>query len=277
MHIHQPLTVLLAIALWLLAVLFIPFVHADDALPASATPPAAVDLFDARKKEIALELVATAENSTLDWRAEYGYVEDIGDGRGYTAGIIGFCSGTGDMLEVVRYYTKLAPNNVLTKYLPALEAVNNSPSHAGLDPTFVDDWKTAARDTRFQKAQTWKRDTGYFTPAVQQAKADGLRALGQFIYFDAMVVHGPGDSADSFGGIRKAAMAQAKTPAQGGDEISYLHAYLDARRATMRRESAHWDVSRVDTAQRVFLLGGNLDLTLPLAWKMYGQDFHIDR
>jgi len=72
-------------------------------------------------------------------------------------------------------------------------------------------------------------------------------------------------------------MAQAKTPAQGGDEISYLHAYLDARRATMRRESAHWDVSRVDTAQRVFLLKGNLDLTLPLAWKMYGQDFHIDR
>jgi chitosanase len=45
--------------------------------------------------------VASAENSTLNWRGAYGYIEDIRDGQGYTAGIIGFCSGTHDMLALV--------------------------------------------------------------------------------------------------------------------------------------------------------------------------------
>lgn len=40
----------------------------------------------------------------------------------------------------------------------------------------------------------------YFDPAVNQAKSDGLGALGQFIYYDAIVMHGPGTSTDSFGG-----------------------------------------------------------------------------
>ncbi|MFC9019220.1 chitosanase, partial [Streptomyces albidoflavus] len=60
----------------------------------------------ARKKEIAMRLVSSAENSSLDWRAQYRYIEDIGDGRGYTAGIIGFCSGTGDMLALVERYAR---------------------------------------------------------------------------------------------------------------------------------------------------------------------------
>nr|WP_318767307.1 chitosanase [Lactiplantibacillus carotarum] len=40
-------------------------------------------------------LVSSAENSSLDYRQQYRYIEDIHDGRGYTAGIIGFTSGTG--------------------------------------------------------------------------------------------------------------------------------------------------------------------------------------
>ena len=56
-----------------------------------------------------MQLVSSAENSSLDWRAQFDYIEDIGDGRGYTAGIIGFCSGTGDMLELVEDYTRRSP------------------------------------------------------------------------------------------------------------------------------------------------------------------------
>src|SRR4051794_34919627 len=37
------------------------------------------------EKELAQQLVASAENSTLNWREAYGYIEDIGDGQGYTA------------------------------------------------------------------------------------------------------------------------------------------------------------------------------------------------
>lgn len=234
-----------------------------------------VDLFDPAKKEIAMKIVSSAENSSLDWRAQYGYIEDIDDGRGYTGGIIGFTSGTGDMLEVVRYYTGLKPDNVLAKYITALQQVNGTPSHAGLDPNFTVDWKSAAADPLFQQSQDWMRDTSYFDPAVTQAKSDGLRALGQFIYYDAMVMHGPGHDPLSFGGIREAAIRNARPPAQGGREKSYLGAFLDARKAVMLAEPSHSDTSRIDTAQRVFLRQENFDLEPPLSWEVYGDAYTI--
>jgi chitosanase len=237
---------------------------------------AAVDLTDAAKKEIAMKLVSSAENSSLDWKAQYGYIEDIDDGRGYTAGIIGFCSGTHDMLELVTEYTERSPNNVLKKYLPALRNVDGSDSHAGLDPNYTKDWKTAAKDQVFKDSQNFERDRVYFTPAVNQGRSDGVRTLGQFIYYDAIVMHGDGTDSTSFRNIRKRALSKAKPPSQGGNETAWLHAFLDARVWAMKQEEAHSDTSRVDTAQRVFLNAGNLDLTTPLKWKVYGESFSIN-
>ena len=71
------------------------------------------------------------------------------------------------------------------------------------------------------------------------------------------------------------ATAHARTPAQGGDEVTYLNAFLDARTAAMRTEEAHSDTSRVDTEQRVFLNAGNLNLDPPLKWKTYGDSYQI--
>lgn len=247
-----------------------PAAHAAAAPRATGT-----GLADPHKKEIAMELVSSAENSSLDWKAQYKYIEDIGDGRGYTAGIIGFCSGTGDMLEVVQRYTALEPGNVLAKYLNALRADNGSATHNGLDPNFRRDWATAAADPKFQQAQDDERDAEYFTPAVSQAKADGLGALGQFIYYDALVMHGPGSDPLSFGGIRAAALRKAKAPSQGGDEGAYLNAFLDARIVAMKADPSHQDTSRVDTEQRVFVKANNFDLETPLHWSVYGDSYTI--
>ncbi|MEU6540923.1 chitosanase [Streptomyces sp. NPDC047000] len=236
---------------------------------------AAPGLDDPAKKEIAMRLVSSAENSSLDWKAQYRYIEDIGDGRGYTAGIIGFCSGTGDMLELVGLYTDRVPGNVLAGYLPALREVDGTDSHDGLDPDFPADWRRAAQDTAFQQAQDDERDRVYFDPAVRQGRTDGLRALGQFAYYDALVMHGDGDDPTGFRGIRARALRSAEPPAQGGDETAYLNAFLDARVWAMEQEEAHSDTSRVETAQRVFLRNGNLDLDTPLDWKVYGDSYHI--
>jgi chitosanase len=234
-------------------------------------PAAALGLTDPKRREIAFQLVSTAENSSLNWRGQYGYIEDIGDGRGYTAGIVGFCSGTSDMLAVVAEYTRRKPDNKLARYLPALRTVDGSDSHAGLDPGFTSAWRAAAADPVFQKTQEDERDRMYFDPAVTLARTDGLRGLGQFAYYDAAVMHGmPGLRA-----IRAAAQRAAKTPRQGGDEVAWLTAFLDARVHEMRTEAAHSDTSRVDTAQRVFLKQGNLDLNTPLAWAVYGDRFAI--
>lgn len=252
---------------------------APASAPASASPAAvpakAVGLDDPAKKDIAMQIVSSAENSSLDWKAQYKYIEDIDDGRGYTAGIIGFCSGTGDMLDLVEYYTDVKPGNVLAKYLPALRKVDGTDSHSGLDPNFTKDWAKAAQDTEFKKAQDHERDRVYFNPAVGQGKSDGVGTLGQFMYYDAIVMHGNGGDSTSFRNIRKRALSKAKPPAQGGNETTWLNAFLDARVWAMKQEEAHSDTSRVDTAQRVFLKKGNLNLNTPLDWKVYGDSFHI--
>lgn len=236
-------------------------------------PVPATGLTDPVKKEYAQELVSSAENSTLDWRGQFGYIEDIGDGRGYTGGIVGFCSGTSDMLAVVQEYTKRKPVNGLARYLPALRTVDGSDSHAGLDPGFPAAWKSAAADPIFQKVQEDARDQMYFLPAVRLAQSDGLRALGQFAYYDAAVMHG----VSGLRGIRAHALQSARTPAAGGDEIAYLNAFLDARVAEMKTEEAHSDTSRVDDAQRIFVRNGNLDLNRPLIWKVYGDRYGITK
>ncbi|MFF4759513.1 chitosanase [Streptomyces sp. NPDC001292] len=238
-----------------------------------AVAPAA-GLDDPAKKEIAMKLVSSAENSTLDWKAQYAYIEDLGDGRGYTAGIVGFCSGTGDMLGLVRLYTDRRPHNVLAEYLPALRRADGTDSHRGLDPGFPEAWRRAARDTAFQQAQNDERDRVYFDPAVARGKADGLRALGQFAYYDAIVMHG-GGGLTGFRSIRDRALRRAAPPARGGDEVTYLNAFLDARVWAMRQEAAHRETSRVDTGQRVLLRQGNLGLEPPLDWKVYGDGYHI--
>ena len=124
-----------------------------------------------------------------------------------------------------------------------------------------------------RRAQDAERDRVYFRPAVKLAKADGLRALGQFAYYDAAVVHG----FDGMRGVRERALARAATPAAGGDETAYLDAFLDERVVEMHKEAAHDDVSRIETAQRRFLREGNLDLDAPLRWAVYGDDYSILR
>lgn len=244
---------------------------ADDeaiaALPPGLSAPA--------KKELAQQIVASAENSTLDWRSAYGYIEDIGDGQGYTAGIIGFCTGTHDLLTLVERYTKAHPDNGLARYLPALREVDGTDSHEGLDPGFTKAWKAEAEVAAFRQAQDQERDRVYFDPAVRLAKLDGLGTLGQFVYYDAMVFHGPGTNATSFYGLRERAIHEADPPSEGGSEKAYLDIFLDIREQAMRTRHGDIDTSRVDTAQRRFLYDGKLDLDTPLTWQVYGETFKV--
>ena len=236
-------------------------------LPAGLAAPA--------KKELAQKIVASAENSTLDWGSAYGYIEDIGDGQGYTAGIVGFCTGTHDLLTLVEHYTKAHPGNGLARYLPALRKVDGTDSHKGLAPGFPAAWKAEANVPAFRKAQAAERDRVYFNPAVRLAKLDGLGTLGQFIYYDAMVFHGPGTEADGFYGLRERALNEANTPSEGGSEKKYLDTFLDIRRKAMKEKRPGIDTTRIDTAQRQWLYDGNLDLKTPLVWKVYGETYKV--
>ena len=174
----------------------------------------------ALRKEV-FALVSSAENSTLDYSKQYSYIEDIHEGRGYTAGIIGFTSKNGDLLDVIRYYTRFNPHNSLKKYIPALEQVKSTASHKELGSNFVKEWKKVGN-----------------TSKMIQAKNHILNKQ----YMDS----------DSFGEIRKAALAKAKAQSQGGSETHYLNTFLKVRATVMQKEEAHQDLSRIK-AQRKFI------------------------
>jgi chitosanase len=249
-------------------------------MKASMDAQNAKDLSDPYKKDIAMKLISAAENSSLDWKRQYSYIEYNVEGndkenRGYTGGIIGFTSATGDMLDLVRQYERLSPGNKLSKYVLALEHVNGTSSKEGLGLSFVADWKAAADDSKFRQAQNELRDNIYFNPSVDLAKRDGLRALGQFAYYDAAVMHGPTAGNGGLIDIRSEALKHAQPPAQGGNEDKYLNVFLDARKAEMQKEEGHRDTGRIDTMQRKFLNEQNFNLNPPLVFSIYGDDYSI--
>jgi chitosanase len=230
---------------------------------------------DDHYRKIVYAFVSSAENSSIDYQNQYAYIEDIQDGRGYTAGIIGFTSGTGDLLEVINEYRKLKPdNNMLEPYIETLEAVNGTDSHEGLGKSFVEDWRQVGQTTEMTQAQDNIVDNMYLNPAVAFAEKDHLSLLGQYIYYDALVVHGPGEDPDSFNGIRKEALQNSNAPSKAGNEADYLKAFLKARTKIMLKEEAHKDLSRI-RFQEQLIDERNYELELPISWEMYGDEFRL--
>lgn len=230
------------------------------------------------KREVAQMLVGSAENSSLYWEDQVGYLEynvEHNDAwnRGYTGGIIGFTSRTSSMAEVVRRYVAARPeDNPLAAFLPALEAVDGTSSTAGLGAPYEQAWRAAAEDSQFLQAQLDVARDWYLGPALELADADELGAFGQFAYYDAMVQHGDSGVAT----IRADALRTASPPSQGGDEEQWLQAFLDAREQFMTKEVSPATATRVTTAQQGLLDAGELDLRAPLEWDIYGDHFRID-
>ena len=245
----------------------------------AALAPPAVDN-TAGWKEVALRITSTAENSTTNWTTAYPYIEDIGDGRGLTAGIVGWCSGTGDMLVLVQYAAQQTPGNLLEKWIPKLQQImaaaysqRPSLSNSLLGSAFIADWKTAAAQAWFQAAQRAERDRLYWGPAAAQATTDGVGNCGRAVMYDISVNHGQGSDPESFGGICAAAAAQAKPPSQGGTEKAYLLALCDKRDAVLRSWGDYQSNGRSPAFRN--LVNNNMSFTFPITWSMYGSNYSI--
>jgi len=179
--------------------------ESDDSPPTTGgDAPTALQIL----QEKCFQLTSTAENSTKDWWTEFGYLEDVGDTRGYTGGIAGFTSATGDMLEVVQQYAAAKPTgNVLAPFIPGLQTCAStgmggsasSTADAQLGNPFKAAWATAATDPVWQTAQQDYRNQVYWTLAYNAAVADGVGALGQALYYDTSINHGPGEAGSGDG------------------------------------------------------------------------------
>jgi chitosanase len=181
------------------------------------------DALSSELKSCIEQMISIFENESPS--LQYGVVEDLSDGRGYTAGRAGFASRDGDLLEVVQLYDRIQPNNVLSVFIPILNERRGTASTEGLE-ALPAAWKQAASDPLFRQAQDQISDRLYYKPAMQTATALHLRSpLAKLILYDAIIQHGMGDDPDSFGRLIRAATRAAQSPPDQAGEDEWLMAF----------------------------------------------------
>ena len=201
-------------------------------------------------RQIMDQIICCNENSTTV--KQYGYVENIGDGMGYTCGWLGFTTADGDYL------------NVVSKYAPMNKFTSTSTFKLWLQG-FPNAWKKAATDPAFQALQDAACDYEYFFPASQIARGVGISSnLGVLSFYDTIIQLGQD-------GLNKILSSVASDNVTSG---SFLADFLWERIADMHQEGYGETVSRVSALQDL-LRSGNTDLVGPFQYSVYGDTFTI--
>jgi chitosanase len=229
------------------------------------------------------QIISVFENDTIE--LQYGYTEELDDGRGLTAGRAGFTTATGDLLVVVRRYVSRKPDSPLKNYLPRLKelAEASCASTDGLEG-LSKDWEEAAHDPLFHKVQDEVVDELYYQHAVKWWKMLGTHTpLALLFLYDTVIQHGDGDDPDGLPAmIQRATERAGGTPKSGIKEETWLALFLDARREILAH--AHDEATRAAWAEAVkrcdVLRGiaqeGNYDLHGPISIQPYRMKFTIE-
>ena len=266
-----------------------------------AIPGKQIGLADEVSYDRALRVMSTFEYSRFE--PQYGRAHIVDDGRGITAGIVGYCTGTTDGNKVIKRLTVKQPDNILQKkYGERLDQIDQEFADTdysvpvgslkglqepakGLD--FIKDWNSLAGDKDFQKAQIEVYEEEYFNPGVELAKkvktkdGNGIdTAVGQLIIVDAAIQHGAGTDPDGLPALMKEA-AKAAGPSPTQEE--YLKALLkvrvkhltDAENAATEKA---WkkSVPRVSALNQI-LESNNPDLKGPLKFDVYEGDHYNEK
>jgi chitosanase len=206
---------------------------------------------------------------------QYAAIENLHDGCGYTAGWIGFCTATGDMFDLVKRYNDVRPGNALAKYTDRLRrlAAAETDRVDSLGSGFPADWRRAAADRAFRRAQIDIGHDLYLTPAIAVARREGIRsALGVEHLFDTALQSGPSehDCAGMPQTVRRTDRAMGGSPASGVSERRWLMAFNQIRTRQLEKpcepgREADWpdSVDRV-AALSELVLDGNWNLRPPV-------------
>ena len=255
---------------------------ADTTAGAAATAGAHRWLNSDQRRRID-QLISTFENSTTD--IDYAYAENIGDGRGVTAGRAGFTTATCDAVLVIRTYTDTVPDNGLARFIPELDRLceTSSDETSGLpEVDYIEAWTAAARGEAFRAAQDAVVDAEYYTPAMEIADQLSLRsAVARAELYDTALQHGVGDDPDGLPALVKRATDRVGTPEVAG-ETAWLNAFFDVRIAdltnpTNEATAQQWSESTDRVAcLRSIADSGNVDLDGPITCTVYGDTFTIE-
>ncbi|HUQ40541.1 MAG TPA: chitosanase [Acidimicrobiales bacterium] len=254
-----------------------------SAVPTTDASPEGAGGLSADQRRRADQLISAFENSTTE--ISYDYAENLGDGRGVTAGRAGFTTATCDALAVIERYSETTPTNGLARFVTELgrlcEAASDDTTKLP-EADYMRAWAAAAKDPLFRKAQDEIVDREYFEPAMDLADTLDLRlALSRAQLYDTAIQHGAGDDPDGLAAIAARTTADVGTPAKAG-ERAWLDAFFDARIATLRdpdnaetAEAWRQSTDRVACMQRI-AAAGNYSLAAPLRFSVYGDDFVVE-
>jgi chitosanase len=225
--------------------------NAATALKSEPNPDTYGCSWTSAQQALAWAITSVYENNTSV--VQYRYCENIDDGRGYTSGRAGFCTGTGDAVEVLDCFDKalalqpaLGSRNLMAKYAKPLHGLNGADT-SPLDRVgpYCRDWERSASDPAtapiFNRCQDRVAMALYQTPACNAAKSWGIRSpLFTAELYDAWVNHGSADDLLKEAGRR--AGIRPSAPLSESDESSLLHAFLTARLDVLRKDRT-WALS----------------------------------
>jgi len=262
----------------------IPESSAPISTPTPSPTPDELNSLTPEQKLRADQLTSLFENGKTD--IQYDYIENLDDGRGYTAGKAGFTTADGDLYVVVKLYLTRFTESRLAKYLPTLkDLAEKGSSKVSKLKGFADDWKkTADENVAFRDAQDEVTDKLYYFPALKLAQDNGVvSALGRAFFYDTIIQHGEGDDPDSIGAlIDKTSKNMHGSPKDGVDESKWLTEMINVRKADLKNpdDSSTQDVWKQSTGRcdvfMAILKDGNMDLTGPIKIKTKEYDVTIN-
>ena len=248
-------------------------------LVASLTVGAASAIGSLPAKAAIMQQYFTCENNQVI--PYWNYAENIKDDRGITFGFIGFTTGTYDGNILIHHYTKMNPDNVLAKYIPALDAIDAGPHNSDADHdgnpsvvglgNFIQD-VNSINDPLWAQAQLWLFNTMYWDIAVRRANSIGAQyevTLG--VIFDANGRHGE-DGAQALIDLTTAAMGG--TPATGVNEKKWLNKFIAIRDVKLKSENLG-DQDR-QNGYKEDIAAGNYNMVTPYVIHTYGDPYTID-
>jgi hypothetical protein len=198
---------------------------------------------------------------------DYAYVENLGDGRGYTVTQYGFCTYNSEVAQVINRYAAHVPDTPLKRFLDQLPPVKWS--NQELD-RFPHVWRQEIAASPFLGvACDEEANILYFDPAAESAAAVGVTSpIGIAIFYDTLLQHGAAADPDSLPSILKRTL-QEYPDVDSSSEPQFLRAFLTVRKSVLENASNHetrtvWRASARRVDALLNLLDDNPSLVPPI-------------
>src|SRR5205814_1829311 len=117
---------------------------------------------------------------------DYGYVENLDDGRGFTVTQYGFCTYNTEVADVIALILESEPDTPLKDYLPKLPPQDWDGKKLG---DFARAWKSAANTSKvLARSCDAIADKLYLAPAIAAAASVGVTSpVGIAIFYNTLV------------------------------------------------------------------------------------------